>query len=182
MAAKPGLQGLHEIRLPEPVSWLPQTVGWYALLGLVLLALVWWGYARWRQFTANRYRRLALAELTRLAGELERPGQRAQVLCRVPGLLKRTALSAFPRTQVASLTGEKWLAFLDRTMRGKEFAEGPGRLLRELAYMPSSHVEKLPKERIAELLGLARRWIERHGRLADEPETEAASPDGRVAS
>ena len=29
-----GLEKLHEILLPDPVSWMPQTIGWYAVFGL----------------------------------------------------------------------------------------------------------------------------------------------------
>ncbi len=161
-APNPELQGLHEIFLPDPVRWLPQTVGWYALLGLVLLALPWWGYGRLRHFLANRYRRLALAELTALEGELKASEKRAQALVKVPVLLKKTALSAFPRVEVAGLSGEKWMTFLDHTMGGKEFTEGPGRLLRELAYMPASRVEQLSEAGVADLVRLVRRWIKRH--------------------
>jgi|WetSurMetagenome_2_1015567.scaffolds.fasta_scaffold423068_1 hypothetical protein len=180
MAAKPELQGLHEIHLPDPVSWLPQTVGWYAGLGILLLALAWWGYARWRRFAANRYRRLALAELADLARELQTPGKRAQVLRRLPELLKWTALSAFPRAEVASLTGARWLAFLDRTIGGTEFTEGAGRLLGELAYAPTSHVEHLPDECVAGLLRVARRWITGHGRVPDGSGRGAEIPGRRV--
>ncbi len=156
------MQGLHEIFLPDPVSWLPQTAGWFALLGLVLLALAWWGYGRLRHFMANRYRRLALAELTAIERDLGVPGRRTEVLVKVPVLLKRTALSAFPRTEVAGLSGEGWLAFLDHTMGGREFSEGPGCLLRELAYLPAPSVEQLSEERVSDLLRVARHWIEGH--------------------
>jgi hypothetical protein len=181
MAAKPELQGLHEIHLPDPVSWLPQTVGWYAGLGILLLALAWWGYARWQRFAANRYRRLALAELADLARELQTSGQRAQVLRRLPVLLKRTALSAFPRAEVAPLTGAKWLAFLDRTIGGTEFTEGAGRLLGELAYAPTSHVEQFPRECVVGLLRVVRRWIMGHGRVPDGSGRGAEIPGRRAA-
>jgi hypothetical protein len=164
MNPNPELQGLHEILLPDPVSWLPQTAGWYLLLGMALLALVWWGCGRLRHFTANRYRRLALAELAALEQQIQAPGRRAQVLPRVPVLLKRTALSAFPRVEVAGLSGREWLTFLDRTLGGTGFTQGPGRLLRDLAYLPPSRVEELSQDTVSDLLELARGWIQGHVR------------------
>jgi len=180
MAAKPELQGLHEIHLPDPVSWLPQTVGWYVGLGIVLLALGWWGYVRRRRFAADRYRRLALAELADLTRELLTSGQRVQVLRRLPVLMKRTALSAFPRAEVASLTGARWLAFLDRTMGGTEFTEGAGQLLGELAYAPTSCVEQLPDECVAGLLRAVRRWIMGHSCVPDRSGKGIEIPGRRV--
>ena len=96
------LEGLLEIGLPPPVSYAPETAGWWILLAALLLAallLAW----RWRRsWTANRYRREALAELAALEAG---PGGAALL----PELVKRTALAAAPREKVAALSGEKWL-------------------------------------------------------------------------
>lgn len=157
-----GLEKLHEIVLPMPVTWMPRTAGWYVILGLVLVAAAWWCSIRVRRYMGNRYRRLALEGLSAIERDLARPGKRARALAEIPALLKRTALSAFPRAEVAELSGEGWLVFLDRTMGAKGFTEGEGRVLSELAYAPSSRLERLPDQTIAGLLHLARRWIENH--------------------
>jgi Domain of unknown function (DUF4381) len=157
-----GLEKLHEIILPEPVSWMPQTIGWYAVFALVLFVAGWWVYGMIRRFRKNRYCRLALEELAVIERELQRPEKRAKALSEIPVLLKRTALWAFPRSEVAGLSGEKWLAFLDKTLGGKNFTEGEGRLLPELAYAPVQRIAQLPDERIRKLLQLIRRWIKRH--------------------
>ncbi len=157
-----GLQNLHEILLPAPVNWMPQTIGWYAVIGLILLAVACWFYGRLRRFRKNRYRRLALEELAVIKQELQQPENRAKALAEIPVLLKRTALSAFPRSEVASLSGERWLAFLDKTIGGKDFTEGEGRLLTELAYAPEPRIAEFSDERIGNLLKLARRWIKMH--------------------
>jgi len=157
-----GLEKLHEIFLPEPVSWMPQTIGWYVVFGLILFVAGWWVYRRIRRFRKNRYRRLALAELAFIERELQRPEKRAKALAEISVLLKGTALSAFPRSEVAALSGERWLSFLDKTMGGRDFTEGEGRLLPELAYAPVQRITQLSDERIGNLLQLVRRWIKRH--------------------
>jgi len=93
---------------PAPVSWLPQTWGW-AVVGLTLLVLLaWFSWRRYRHWRANRYRRAALQELAqRLAA-----GEGAVALAEV---LRRTALVAFPRAEVAALRGEAWCEFLNRS-------------------------------------------------------------------
>ncbi len=158
-----GLQNLHEIFMPEPVSWMPHTIGWYAVIGLVLLITGWWLYGRLRRFRKNRYRRLALAELAVIEGELKQPERRAKALAKIPVLLKWTALATFPRIDVAGLSGERWLAFLDKTMGGRNFTEGEGRLLPELAFAPVQRITQLSNEKMGNLLQLVRRWIKRHG-------------------
>jgi Ca-activated chloride channel family protein len=73
--------------------------------------------------------------------------------------VKRTALSAYPRESVASLAGDSWLAFLDRTGNTKAFTEGPGRRLVDLAYVPETTI---PQRERTELIDTVRQWIEHH--------------------
>jgi cbb3-type cytochrome oxidase subunit 3 len=161
-ATIPGLEKLHDIVVPAPVSWAPQAPGWYVVFGLVLLGVGWWIYRRLRRFRKNRYRRLALKELTVIERQLQQPERRAKALAEIPALLKWTALEAFPRSEVAALTGEQWLAFLDRNLGGKDFKEGPGRFLSELAYAPAEKTARFSDESIRNLLQLIRRWTKRH--------------------
>jgi hypothetical protein len=95
------LDRLHNFYQPPPPSWLPQTLGWYVIFALALAAAawaVWRALARWRR---DRYRRQALRELERIN------------ITEIPALLKRTALAAWRRETVASLSGEPWLHFLE---------------------------------------------------------------------
>jgi len=158
-----GLEKLHEIVWPAPVSWMPQTPGWYVVFGIILLVAGWCVYRRLRRFRENRYRRLALEELTVIERELQRPERRAKALAEIPVLLKWTALSAFPRGDVAGLSGTTWLVFLDKTIGGKHFTEGEGRLLTELAYAPAERTAQLSDQSIRGFLQLVRRWIRKHG-------------------
>jgi hypothetical protein len=162
------LENLHEILLPDPVSWMPQTIGWYAVFGIIFFLAGWWIYSRLRRFRTNRYRRLALAELAFIERELQQPERRAMALPEIPVLLKRTALSAFPRSEVAGLSGESWLSFLDKTMGGKNFTEGEGRLLPELAYAPVQRIAQLSDEQIGKLLQLVRLWIKVHAPILSD--------------
>jgi hypothetical protein len=145
------LDQLHDIVEPPPVSMMPATWGW-AVVGAAMLAvlgLLLWLYARHRRATA--YRRAALAELDMLAPRLEAGD--ATALAAAETLLRRTALAAFPRAQVATLTGSDWLAFLDRT--GGDFA-AVGPALAAAPYAPAPAFDG------AAALRAARHWIARH--------------------
>ena len=95
---------------------------------------------------------------------------------KLPALVKRTVLVFSPREQVANLTGEAWLAFLDATYREKRysgtshpgtadgavFTQGPGRILPSLSVWPEKRLRKLPENEVNALLNLLRKWIRRH--------------------
>ena len=144
------LAELREISLPEPVSCAPQTAGWYIVGALMVVGLVWLAVRWHHSWRANRYRREALAELSALEREAN--------LAALPALVKRTALSFAPREQVAGLSGNRWLEFLDGTAGDNAFTTGPGRLLPRLAYA----ADRLDESSSQELLETFRRWIRRH--------------------
>ncbi|WP_153076306.1 DUF4381 domain-containing protein [Paraburkholderia bonniea] len=153
-------QALQELPLPEPVSYLPHTIGWLlvALVLAVLFALTLG--ALWRRRQKQRYRRLALSELRDLEARLSDPAQRAAALAAIPALLKRTALASQPRERVAALSGEDWLAFLQRT-RG-HFDAASGALLTQLSYADAQHLAAVSPTASASLVSHARDWIEHH--------------------
>lgn len=159
------LTGLHDIVAPAPASWVPQTVGWYVLLALLVALAAWavWWYRQWRE--ANRYRREALAELEDIVHELERKGGRHHLAFRLPELLKRVALHVEPRESVASLVGDDWLHMLDRMYAGDAFTKGPGRLLPRLAYGTPAYISNVQRAEIDALVRLSRDWIGKHHRV-----------------
>jgi hypothetical protein len=144
---KPGtLDHLHDFYQPPPPSWMPQTIGWYIVFGLLALLAVWAAWRMLMRWRHNRYRREALRELehTEVSG--------------IPVLLKRVALAAWPREQVAPLSGESWLQFLE-THGGKgAFAKDTGRLLVELDYHQAAPTDA-DEHAIREAAG---DWIRRH--------------------
>lgn len=129
---------------PQAVSMMPHTVGW-AVLGALLLALVLWrGWRSLRVYRANAYRRAALSELE-AAGD--NPAKLAEIL-------RRAALVAYGRRNVAGLQGSAWIAFLERT-GGEPWDETLGALLLNAPY------RKQPRP-APELSKQVARWISKH--------------------
>lgn len=165
-----GLRGWH---LPEPVSWWPPAPGWW-LLGLLLLVAagalaLWLRRRRQRSAAAHAARR----ELAALEARLARDGDAAAFTRDLSRLLRRFALARFPRREVAGLTGEHWLAFLDVHGGGWAFRTGDGRALADGPYRPTADVST------AALAALTRDWIARNARAAPAP--RAAKPRHRSA-
>ncbi len=146
--------GLIDIPLPASVSLWPQT---WTLRIAIVVAVACVLFAIWhlaRSWHRNRYRRAALAELAGIEGALGATAS-ADASVALAALVRRTALAAFPRDQVASLAGPAWLSFLDRTAGTKDFSEGAGRSLEIGAYRPAP-------EDARPLAGAVRHWIEAH--------------------
>jgi len=112
MAEALSLAKLHDIVLPAtPPLWPPGEGFWVALVLLGVGILAGW---RWRRERRQR-------NAYRVAG-LQLLGQ-AQSVYEVSTALKRVALAAWPRAQVAPLHGADWVSFLNRTCRRCRFAE-----------------------------------------------------------
>ena len=136
------LRPLHE---PVAISWWPPAPGWWALLFflLILVVLLIW---RWKR---NTMQRAALNELKLLTLKVNSPCHEAAAINQ---LLKRYALVCWPASDVAALTGESWLKFLDKYGGNGAFFQGPGRVLLTSPYYGSSQSNE-------ELIDLAHRWI-----------------------
>ena len=151
---------LRDIHLPAPIGWWPPAIGWWLLLMLVplLIAALVWIVRRGRRVTPVK---LALRELDALQANAEIDP--LEQLRGLSILMKRAALSVHGREHVAGLTGEDWLRWLDESMGGTRFREGPGRLLADAPYRPTP-----PAAELLELLGLCREWL-RHAAKAGKP-------------
>jgi uncharacterized protein DUF4381 len=183
-AADPtSLENLFDIVAPPPVPWWPPAPGWLVVGGVLLVLAFWGAWRAWRRWLAAAYRRAALAEWRQLRTQAADPGRREAALRHLPELVKRTALAAFPREAVASLSGETWLRFLDRTGHTDAFTHGRGQLLPELAYNPRLAAQ-LDAAAVEDLFRIVRRWIRGHS-TAVEPHMSGTasepipSPPGR---
>ena len=145
---------LRDIHLPDPISWWPPAPGWWLLaLGVLAVAII--VFTRLRRPKPGRSvkadSRLRLESLVR---EYDQHRDAQRLLGDLSSLLRRVSLSFYDRTQIASLTGEAWLAQLDRALGGDDFSRGAGRALAAGPYRPNPQVDS------AGLLALCRRWID----------------------
>lgn len=156
------LATLADVAVPPPPSWAPQTIGWPVAGGLLLAVLAWAGWRAWRRYRANRYRREALAELARLPLGAD-PAHRVAALRQMAVVLKRTALAAWPRTQVASLAGNDWAAFLQaHAGRAQDAAPLLAALVHDAEYRDDAVLAQWPQTQVQAVAGACRRWIAEH--------------------
>ncbi len=143
-----------EVVAPPAIDWLPQTTGW-KWVGMVLLALALYrGGQRLARWHRNRYRREAAARMKSLALSAD-PGTLVPELNR---LLKLTTLAAWPREEVARLSGEEWVSFLNRQCPTPPFNAAQRRLLAVGAYCPGAVDTTAGRD----LLEAGMAWVEQH--------------------
>jgi hypothetical protein len=145
MADPADLSNLRDLALPPQVPLWPPAPGWWivAAAGLATAAIL--ALAAVARHRRNAYRREAVRQLDTVD-----PGG-------ISAILKRTALAAWPREQVAALSGTAWLAFLDRTGRTTAFTDGAGRHIETLAFGGTVDAASADSAR-----GAARTWIRAH--------------------
>lgn len=160
-ATQTALRTMHDIITPDPVSWLPQTWGFALVATVIAMGLLVWLVAAVTRYRRNAYRREALRQLD-LAGALVRKREtRAQGLQEIVELLKRTALAAFRRERVASLTGKQFSEFLAATADGVD-THPLASLLDDLEYRADAVVFATARYDLAQTIETARHWIEVH--------------------
>ncbi len=135
---------LRDIHLPPPVPWWPPAPGWWLLLGLILLLAAIFAWL-WRRHRRGRRRRAEVAALEAIFAQHADAGDPRPLLADLSQLLRRIALGHFPRPEVAGLTAENWLAWLDRPLGGTPhqggFTQGVGRALAQGPYAPKIEVD-----------------------------------------
>jgi len=143
---------LREPTEPEPISWIPQTAGWIVIIFWMLGALSILSIHIYKTWKRNAYRREALSILKTI--EKRSSIEPERVTLEIAALLKRTALAAYPRKQVANLHGPAWAQFLCQTSDNDPLVQDNATLLSTAAY----------RKRIdsRNLIPPAKRWIERH--------------------
>ena len=112
------LDNLRDIVELPPVPWWPPAPGWWVLLTMAVVATFVVAWRVWAARRAAAYRRAALREL-----------ESATSVATIAEILKRTALVAYPRTDVASLSGSAWSQWLAET-GGREVPHGVVEVLR----------------------------------------------------
>jgi hypothetical protein len=158
------LDNLRDIVAPASIPWWPPAPGVWLLLALVAVWLVaglilWW--VRWRR---QAYRRAGLRELRDIVARLGNAPEHAAALVDLAALLKRVAMVAYTREQVAALSGDAWLTFLDRTGGTAQFTRGPGAVLATVSSRPGL-AAALDATQIKALVTTVQDWLRRHREL-----------------
>lgn len=132
---------LRDIHLPDPVSWWPIAPGWWLLIITVLITAVIIFLSR-KIYRSKQLKRDIHAELDVIKQQFQKTENRSQLAKSLSILLRRASISFYPAKDIAGLTGESWLAYLDNTNanpnKDKIFQSETGRTLLSAPYLPEN--------------------------------------------
>jgi hypothetical protein len=132
---------LRDLHLPELVGWWPLAPGWWFLIALAAAGLAWLLYRSFIKWRRNAARRIALRELSRIQHDYQYGVDEISLAIELSELLRRTMLAYAPRNEVAGLTGEGWLRWLDQGLDDRPFSQGSGQNLESLPYRRPAAIE-----------------------------------------
>ena len=151
------LEDLRDIHIPEPVSWWPPAPGWWLIFAVLIsipVIIRWWRQRQARKMAAADT--IAFVTLESLRAEFSADQDIKKLLLGLSALLRRVAMTISSRQEVASLTGEAWLAWLDQQTDEILFSEGPGQLIADIQYRPQTSNTDTDGE---DILRICERWI-----------------------
>lgn len=152
-AADTSLASLRDIHAaPLPALW-PPAAGWWILTALSLLLIVLAVYQGRRYYRRWQRRRQALRHLAKLYDTCRSEDDLRGFAADLSILLRRVALTLYPRQQVAGLSSDEWLRFLDETGGRGEFQHGVGQQLVTAPYSARAQIDS------DALYILVRNWI-----------------------
>ncbi|MEM7016166.1 MAG: DUF4381 domain-containing protein [Pseudomonadota bacterium] len=151
------LSQLHDIQMPDPISFWPPAPGWWVLGVLMLAGLVFLVIRGWRWHARRAFKRQALIEARDIYSHYQQYHDDGKLIADMSILLKRVALMRFGPAEVAALQGQDWLEFLDRVDRSAAFTQGVGSVLAEGPYRPNAEVKGQPEI----FIKLCQDWIKK---------------------
>lgn len=151
------ISNLEPIIAPEEVAFWPPQPGWYVVIVLLLILVVYLVYKKIEYKKKNAYRKRALVELEHLKANTNG----SELLTKLSILLKATALKGFPRNQVASLTGNDWIVFLETTEPHTKFPDTLRNMFIDASFKESND-SNLENTDWNQLFSICKNWIRKH--------------------
>ncbi len=125
---------LRDLHLPEAIGWWPLAYGWWLIITLVVVGLGWLLMRAWRNWRFNAPRRYAIRALATVEADYLTNRDPVALGRQVSELLRRGMLAYAPRHEVAGLTGDSWLEWLDLGLPVPYFHTEGGKSLLQLPY------------------------------------------------
>ena len=150
---------LRDIHGLDAVPWWPLAPGWWYMVGLLGLLLLFTGIRYWLIYKTDwlGWRGDARRQLRDLKKSLASEDPQA-VAGRLSELLRRIAMVRSGRQQAASLTGDTWLHWLGKHDKTGFDWEQHGQILLTAPYMPPAM--SVERKELATLIRAATRWID----------------------
>jgi hypothetical protein len=131
---EPNTIPLRDLHLPEATGLWPLAPGWWVVIAIVVVLLAIWCRQMWISWRDGASRRHALRQFEDFYAAYRKNGDVVAFANELSELLRRTMIAYAPREEVAGLTGQAWLDWLDHDLPIPQFSGAAGRGLLELPY------------------------------------------------
>ena len=159
-ALNPQALTLRDIHLPEPISWWPIAPGWWIIFASLFLLIVVIFIAK-RMYISKQLKRDIKAELKNIKQQFQQTQNKPQLAKALSVLLRRASMSYYPKTDIAGLTGDHWLSYLDESnanaSAGNNFQSDTGKVLLSAPYLPDNTVLDFDAQT---LIQLCESWLQ----------------------
>lgn len=159
------LQQLKDIHLPHAIPMWPIAPGWIIIFTLLIILISYLIYAWYQRNQRKNTVKFALKKLENLKGMIVDNPENINIAAEISTLIRRTALYYFRREEIAGLSGNDWLNFLNRSGNTTQFTDEAGHLLIDAPYRKINSTDLTP------LFALTQAWlvtISKNNRLSVE--------------
>jgi hypothetical protein len=145
---------IKDIHLPEAISWWPLAMGWWLLIAFCITAIII--FIIWFKHQNNHAKKKAFSLRKQVMSELvaiQATHDDRVFLEQLSALLKRVAITQYGQN-IAGLSGQQWLQFLDQQWDLHIFSEGIGQVMLDLPYQKDPDIDRHM------LLRISKNWLE----------------------
>lgn len=123
------LEQLRDIHLPNAIPMWPIAPGWIMIFAILLGLISYLMYVAYQRKQKKITVKYALSKLNMLKHLMIENPNNINIAAEISTLIRRTALHYFHREEIAGLSGNDWLAFLNRSGNTTQFTGETGNLL-----------------------------------------------------
>ena len=145
---------LRDIHLPDPISWWPIAPGWWLVIVSLLLIIAVIFILR-KIYLGKQLKRDVTSELENIKQQFHKTQNKSQLAKSLSILLRRASITYYPENNIAGLTGNNWLNYLDITNSNassdRVFQSDTGEVLLSAPYLPDNSIQDYDAQALIQL-------------------------------
>ena len=145
---------LRDIHLPDPISWWPIAPGWWLVIVSLFLIIAVIFILR-KIYLGKQLKRDIISELENIKQQFHKTQNKSQLAKSLSILLRRASITYYPENNIAGLTGNNWLNYLDITNSNassdRVFQSDTGEVLLSAPYLPDNSIQDYDAQALIQL-------------------------------
>lgn len=143
---------LRDIHLPDAISWWPPAIGWWILLFLIILAIVFIPKI-YRHLTFIPFNKVAISRFENIIISYNNDKNAKNLVIDTSKLLRQIAMTYYGREEVAHITGTKWIDVLNEMTEEIHFSDEIKQCLVSAPYQKDISIDSM------QLINATKEWL-----------------------